>query len=118
MRDEPCNGQRINACCAPTPSTLIAVGTHELVVPELTMVDYVSDEGKYNGSSYTGIVSVFEDSANAPTDTMDWTCEDDSAYDVPEVSMPATQFADLLSKAKAYDALLAVCVHVPRCQCE
>jgi hypothetical protein len=91
--------------CTPctSPSALIPVGTHELRTPQLTMVDYVSDEGKYNGSSYTGVVSDFDDVANVPTDGMDWVCEDDSAFDVPEVSLPVDQFADLLAKANAWD---------------
>lgn len=83
-----------NTPCSPSAGT--PVGTHP-------MVDYVTEDGRYNGTSYTGVVSVFDDAVQEPASPMEWTCQEDSAYEEPEVSMPASQFADLLGKARAWD---------------
>ena len=113
MSSECCGIKCGSACgsCAPyardaVSSTVpyIAVGTHTLDVPAL--VDYVSDKGTYNGSSYTGIVSSYDMvSDDAVSDGMDmtWECVPDDTYEEQEVSLPMSQFLSLYAKAQAYD---------------
>ena len=85
--------------CAFTPSLAVPVGTH-------SMVDYVSTTGTYNGTAYTGVFNVYDDvsdDGSSTTHEMAWTCEADDTPEEVEVSLPVTQFAELLGKANAWD---------------
>lgn len=100
-----------------TPLLPGVLATHELALPDdvsPAMIDYVSDTGVYNGSSYLDIVSeydmVSDDSVpDSVTGSMEWTCGPDDIEE-PEVSLPVSQFSELYRKAKAYDRG-AVCEH-------
>lgn len=82
----------------------IEQGSHPF---EPGLVDYRSDDGGYNGTSYTGIVSSWDDAVSGDGESMQWTCHSDDEPDEAEVSLPLSQFATLLDKARAYDRLMA-----------
>lgn len=90
-------------------------GTHPF---EPGLVDWVSDDGGYNGTSYTGIVSNWDDAVEGDAESVQWTCESDDLREEREVALTVSQFAMLWDKAKRYDALMAICVHMPNCACE
>lgn len=82
-------------------------------------VEYVTDAGSHNGYGY----SSDEVSANAaaswdyanrePASEVTWSVVDDQEEEEMEVSMPVSQFARLLYKAKKWDAYL-----VDGCGCD
>lgn len=82
-------------------------GTWPFKPIEPGLVEWVSDNGAYNGTSYTGIVSNWDDAVEGDAGSVQWICEDDELGEEQEVSLPLSQFAVLLDKAKRYDALVA-----------
>jgi hypothetical protein len=49
---------------------------------------------------------------------IEWNVTEDPADMTDDVSVSPALLGALWSKARAYDALMAVCVHMPRCECE
>jgi len=79
-------------------------GSHGYRYSDEQVMDHCADSWEY---------------ANAPvTDNIEWTVEDDPADMTDDVSVSPALLGALWSKARAYDKLLALCVHVPRCECE
>ena len=59
------------------------------------------------------------DMANADIDeSIMWTCDDLDDDDDLDIAITPDLLAVLWSKARAYDRIMAVCVHAPRCECE
>jgi hypothetical protein len=88
--------------------------------PSLADGEYVMTQyavrGVPNGVSYTGVVSEYP--SDDVVSDMVWECVPDDTPEEPEVALTVSQYAALVAKAKAYDTMLAVCVHAPRCVCE
>lgn len=80
----------------------IPIGTAPLL-PSLVLVDYVSADGRFNGSAYADIVSDFDEANAVPEHPMEWTCQDDTEFEEPEVSLTVSQFAELRHKAQLWD---------------
>lgn len=94
---------------AQSPSS-IPLGTHALDTQSVpNMVSYIADDGSFNGVAFEGITSDYNSVADTEVgdgpDSVTWECVPDDEPEEAEVSLPVSQFAQLLRKAKAWDKL-------------
>jgi hypothetical protein len=62
-----------------------------------------------NGTSYVGVTNTVDDVLEGDASVMQWTCEPDDDTDPIELVIDIESYAELVSKARAYDHLVSTC---------